>query len=350
MFDFSFCFLDPSLGFAGPPLPADVSVVSLQSLVSRLITLAHATSTQKNMTAHIRSYQTLCELRTLQSFPISVQSISLYIAYLVSQKCAYGTILNDLSSLKHAHKFAWYELTWSSDYHFQLLLRGVKRFLGQAVSRKSAITPSILHAAWDSFDFSIPLHAAMWALFLVAFFTFLRKSNMVPDNTRQISAKVITRAHLVFTSSGANIHVSATKTIQCQQRSLVLPIPSLPGSRLCPTSALRHHLSLNPGPSSVPLFIVLTRSGLQPITYKLFCTFLSRVQSRLHLDPSLFSPHSFRRGGATFGFDCHIPSEIIKLQGDWHSDAYLVYLQLSQQQKQRACHAMAAKSLATFLE
>ena len=53
----------------------------------------------------------------------------------------------------------------------------------------------------------LPLHAAMWALFLVAFFTFLRKSNLVPDNTRQISSKVITRANLVFTSAGANIHV-----------------------------------------------------------------------------------------------------------------------------------------------
>ena len=42
-FDF-LLFLDPFAGFAGPPLPADVSVVSLQSLVSRLITLAHATS------------------------------------------------------------------------------------------------------------------------------------------------------------------------------------------------------------------------------------------------------------------------------------------------------------------
>ena len=72
--------------------------------------------------------------------------------------------------------------------------------------------------------------------------------------------------------------------------------------------------------------------------------------SRLHLDPSHFSPHSFRRGGATFAFDCHIPSEIIKLQGDWQSDAYLVYLELSQQQKQGACHAMAAKLQTMFPE
>ena len=71
-------------------------------------------------------------------------------------------------------------------------------FLGQAVSRKSPMTPSILHAPFDLFHFCIPLHAAMWALFLVAFFTFLRKSNLVPDNTRQISSKVITPGKFGF--------------------------------------------------------------------------------------------------------------------------------------------------------
>ena len=153
-------------------------------------------------------------------------------------------------------------------------------------------------------------------LFLVTFFTFLRKSNLVLDNPRQISPKVITQTNLVFTSSGTNVHVSATKTIQCQQRSLILPIPVIPGSRLCPISALRCHLALNPGPVSAPLFSVLSGSGLVPITYKRFHIFLLRVVSKLHLDPSLYSPHSLQRGGVTFAFDCHIPSEIIKMQGD----------------------------------
>ena len=122
--------------------------------------------------------------------------------------------------------------------------------------------------------------------------------------------------------------------------------------RVCKTDhpilALRRHLAINPGPVSAPLFSVFLDSGLAPITYKQFCVFLSRVLSKLHLDPSLYSPHSFRRGGATFTFDCHIPPEIIKLQGDWKSDAYLVYLELSQQQKQRAVHAMANKLQSMF--
>ena len=220
--------------------------------------MAHATPTQKNIAAHIRSYQTFCELRAIRPFPIGVEAISLYIAYLVAQKRAYGTVLNHISSLKHAHHLAGYELTWSSDYHLQLLLRGVKRFLGHAVSRKSPMTPSILHAAFYLFNFRIPLHVAKWALFLVTFFPFLHKSYLVPDNTRQISSKVITRANLVFTSAGANIHVSATKPIQCQQRFLILPIPAIPGSRLCPILALRGHLAINPGPVSALLFSVFS--------------------------------------------------------------------------------------------
>ena len=172
----SFCFffvdLPPNCGHYLQP---DVSLVHLESAYTRLLALAHAPSTQKNITAHIRSYHTFCELRALQPFLISVRSGILYIAYLVAQNRVYGTILNHLSSLKHAHQLAGYELTWSSDYRFQLLLQGAKLFLGQAVSGKSTKFPhSILHAASALFNFSIPLHVTMWVLFLVAFFTFSR--------------------------------------------------------------------------------------------------------------------------------------------------------------------------------
>lgn len=89
IFSFPFCFLfvDLPLG-PGQHFTPDVSLVTLQSFVSRLINLAHATSTKKNIAAHIRSYQTFCELTALQSFPIRFEYISLYAAYLVTQKRA----------------------------------------------------------------------------------------------------------------------------------------------------------------------------------------------------------------------------------------------------------------------
>ena len=33
------------------------------------------------------------------------------------------------------------------------------------------------------------------------------------------------------------------------------------------------------------------------------------------LDPHNYSPHNFRRGGATFAFACKDPAELLKFQG-----------------------------------
>ena len=52
--------------------------------------------------------------------------------------------------------------------------------LGDYVARKEPITIDILLRVFSFFDFSNPLHICMRALFLVAFFSFLRISNLVP--------------------------------------------------------------------------------------------------------------------------------------------------------------------------
>ena len=43
--------------------------------------------------------------------------------------------------------------------------------------------------------------------------------------------------------------------------------------------------------------------------------------------------HSFGRGGATFAFLAGTPAQFIKSQGDWASEAYLVYLIVSTNDK-----------------
>ena len=42
-----------------------------------------------------------------------------------------------------------------------------------------------------------------------------------------------------------------------------------------------------------------------------------------------YSGHSFRRGGASFALQCGLPTDLIKLQGDWSSNAYERYLEPS---------------------
>ena len=57
--------------------------------------------------------------------------------------------------------------------------------------------------------------------------------------------------------------------------------------------------------------------------------FSAKLRSRLtiaDLEATQYSGQSFRRGGATYAFRCGTPVELISLQGDWSSDAVLLYI------------------------
>ena len=242
-------------------------------------------------------YTRFCRSVACSPFPIEIQLLIRYVAHLTLSGKSFGTISNHLSSLKHVNQLLGFGKVWDTHYRFQLVLRGAKRYLGVSANRKHPFTPEILLQVFPLFQLDKPLHAAMWALFLVAFFTFLRKSNLVPDVASRISSKVPLRAHLVFDSHGATLHIAASKTIQYQQRSLSIPLPLIPGSPLCPVTALRHHLRLNPGPSIAPLFSVVFSPSqqLSPLTSRHFCFFIFKVISALGLVPAHYSPHSFAR-------------------------------------------------------
>ena len=297
-------------------------------------------------------YTRFCRSVACSPFPIEIQLLIRYVPHLTLPGRSFGTISNHLSSLKHVNQLLGFGKVWDTHYRFQLVLRGAKRYLGLSANRKHPFTPEILLQVFPFFQLDKPLHAAMWALFLVAFFTFLRKSNLVPDVANRISSKVPLRADLVFDSHGATLHIAASsvptsRTIQYQQRSLSIPLPLIPGSPLCPVTALRHHLRLNPGPPTAPLFSVVCSPSqqLSPLTSRHFCFFIFKVISALGLVPAHYSPHSFRRGGASFAIRCNVPAELIQRQGDWQSDAYLMYLEMSSAQKRRAVNSMASHIL-----
>ena len=46
-------------------------------------------------------------------------------------------------------------------------------------------------------------------------------------------------------------------------------------------------------------------------------------------EPSIYSLHSLRRGGATFAYQSNMEGEMIKLLGDWASDTYKRYVDIS---------------------
>ena len=106
------------------------------------------------------------------------------------------------------------------------------------------VTVDILLNIFQHFDFSNQLHICMHALFLVAFFSFLRISNLVPYASADChadNAYFLKRQDVYFTASGAVLRVYRTKTIQFKQRVLDIPLPFIPNSILCPVTALKKY-------------------------------------------------------------------------------------------------------------
>jgi hypothetical protein len=102
-------------------------------------------------------------------------------------------------------------------------------------------------------------------------------------------------------------------------------------------------VNISPVAPTQPAFTYRLADGvLRPVTYPVFNGFIKGFVSNLGLNPKRYSSHSFRRGGATWAFKSKVPAELIKSTGDWRSSAYLLYLDLSFQDKLRVSHAMLA--------
>ena len=114
----------------------------------------------------------------------------------------------------------------------------------------------------------------LWSAFLIGFFTFFRTANFVPNFLDTFSSHfVLSRGSIMFTSSGALLTVTRTKT-------LVVPLPYIPGSPLPYVWA----------PTTYPLFTFTTTSNqLDCITANSVNTSIKCLASLVSLDPQDFS-------------------------------------------------------------
>ena len=216
----------------------------------------------------------------------------------------------------------------TNNWYFTSIMKGLKRHKGDSTKQKLPISVDILWGILSVLDLNQPFDISFWAACLVGFFTFFRKSNfLIPAPGKFDLDKHLCRSDVVLHSSGAVIGVRWSKTIQFKERVLHVPLPGIENSPFCPTGALLLALSHLPYANCpTPLFCYPSPDGPRPLTHDTFVTNLCQCLSKLGLNPALYSGHSLRRGGASFAMQCGVPSEWIKLQGDWASDAYQRYL------------------------
>ncbi len=121
---------------------------------------------------------------------------------------------------------------------------------------------------------------------------------------------------------------------------LQIPLVAEVGNILCPVSAFKAMIQAVPAPDSGPGFVLPTCSDLIPVSYYMFQTFLKSCLAGVSLQADKFSSHSFRAGGASWAFRVQVPMELIKMQGNWASSAFLLYLDMIADQRLKVAQRM----------
>ena len=119
------------------------------------------------------------------------------------------------------------------------------------------------------------------------------------------------------------------KTIQHKQRILRLPVMPAENKAVCPVFWVHYMVNkIEAGPQDPAFSLSSSVKGIA-LSYNQLIYRFRKWLKLVKLDESLFSLHSLRRGGVTFAYQADIQGDMIKLLGDWASDCYKRYIDVS---------------------
>lgn len=266
-----------------------------------------------------------------------------WMAAFFARSVGYKSVCNYLKGYKYFLKVNGFDLSvWSKWVLLPRVLQGIRRAKGDQSNPKQPITPAMLLTIVRILPAGHKF-LAVWVAMLVGFFAFLRKSHLCTDGASLTwSAALLLRKHVILVPSKYCILVVVTcsKSVQFQQRAHTIVIQGLPGHLLDPYFWVSLLLQAVPAGPEQPAFGYMVNGQYVPLTYTVFLSTLKWLLAKAGHQPELFAGHSLRRGGATFAYQCGVNPLFIRIQGDWNSDAWLLYIGLSHEQKRQVTLAM----------
>ena len=298
----------------------------LDERVTFFRSVSFAPNTKKAYSVHRRTYLTFCEELGVPPVPASSRLLCQYAAYLAG-KLKYRSIRQYMNIIRLLHCEWGLTNPCVNNYLLNSTLRGIRRHLGDSVSRKSPITPGLLRRILNHLDVSTVRGASIWAAALLMFFGLLRRSNVMVPESGFDPDKHLCRSDLTFTPSGLHVKVRWSKTLQFKEEEFSIPYPWDRDNSLCPTQATFNAVRLSPSaPLGGPALVLDNKVPPSPLTPGVFIKEIREALQGLPQGTKGFAGHSFRRGGSTWAFQQNISVDRIKLLGRWRSDAYAAYI------------------------
>ena len=281
---------------------------SLRKDWGRVRALCWSDNTLKTRKSQWRRYCSFCEEYELLPLPATSEIVCLYITHL-TKTVSYLTITQYISGVWALHKYLGYSHPDPTSFIIQSTVRGAKRLLGAATNPALPLTPENLVAVFKTLDMAVFHDVIFWAALVLSFRCLLRVGHIV------VSPHQLKVSDVVFTSTGMDVIMNSSKTIQYKERVNRIPVLESLRSVLCPVRVLKSYLKLSRRSSAQSLF---------GYSYSGYNSRLKQACRDIRL-VGHYSTHSVRRGAASF-VSTFLPLHDVKSYGDWRSWAVLLYL------------------------
>jgi hypothetical protein len=205
--------------------------------------------------------------------------------------------------------------------------------------RKLPVTQDVLAALRPFLDAESHDGRTLWAAFTLAHYGCLRGAEVCPasvfDPTIHLRCSDVTFDHRGV-DSRVSVTIRASKTDIANAGFTVHS--ACTATNICACCALHQLMSrrLQWTPDE-PLFQYATGA---PLTRSALTSSLQTLLPLAGLEPSLYSGHSFRAGGATSAAAAGMADWELKLLGRWNSDCYQRYIRATPQQIARMSRRM----------
>ena len=255
----------------------------------------------------------LREYSLSQTWPPTLVHLVQFVAYLSKFKnCSHSTINAYLSGISFFLKL--YNLQdFTRAFIIQKMLTGLRRARPNKDSRMpitidilKQIQRALLYVAVSNYE-TVLFSTA----YLIAFFGFLRVSEIAVEQKQGDITKVVLYSDTVVSEKQCALTIRSSKTDQFAKSATLIFTQSRDTS-VCPFSHLQQYLKLRPDKSG-PLFCHF--SG-EPLTKYQFRAMLSKCLKFGGIKSNIKS-HSFRIGAATYASTLGVPDEEIKHLGRW---------------------------------
>lgn len=305
-----------------------------------------AAGTTANVLVQWKAFEQFCVKYNTNEWPTTTETLCLFAQHLATRMRSVKSIKSYLFGVKKLHLYAGVQPPDLKEFHLQLTLKGLERELKHRVVQAKRMTPKLLMKIWYLLDPKNKTHTLFWAILLTGFFLLLRKSNLVPHSKGSFDAKKqLKRKQVIIEQDWVKVVITWSKTIQFNQKKLVLKMFKIPNSPLCPVNAFRAYFKAIPGKPQDPCFMCEDGSSF---SYNQLQYFIKKFIKEAGVKKwHRYSAHSLRRGGLEWGYKQNLSKKYLKALGDWSSDCFETYLSFSKQTRTRAAKVVR-NSLKSF--